>query len=409
MTAYNSIDGIPCTANRQLLTDLLKDQWQFRGGFVVSDLVSIDGIHENHRVAKTIAEAAELALWAGVDVDLGANAYIKLTEAVKSNRIPEALIDSAVSRVLRLKFEMGGLFENPYVDPQKAKTTVRNPQHVSLAREAARQSVILLENKNNILPLGKDIKRVAVIGLMPIIDTTSWEIIRPPQDDGNIKTVLDGIKTMLPGARIDYVKGCAIRDTTNLEIEEAVEAARNADVAIVVVGGSSARDFKTEYLETGAAIATKESVSDIESGEGFDRSTLDLLGKQSDLLKAVKATGTPLIVIYIQGRPLNMNWASQHADALLTAWYPGQEGGNAMADVLFGDYNPAGRLPVSVPKSVGQIPVYYNKKNPKGHDYVETDSSPLYPFGYGLSYTRFEYKDTDVKQNGLYDFEVSFT
>ncbi|MBB4038370.1 beta-glucosidase-like glycosyl hydrolase, partial [Dysgonomonas hofstadii] len=162
MTAYNSIDGIPCTANRQLLTDLLKDQWQFRG-FVVSDLVSIDGIHENHRVAKTIAEAAELALWAGVDVDLGANAYIKLTEAVKSNRIPEALIDSAVSRVLRLKFEMG-LFENPYVDPQKAKTTVRNPQHVSLAREAARQSVILLENKNNILPLGKDIKRVAVIG-----------------------------------------------------------------------------------------------------------------------------------------------------------------------------------------------------------------------------------------------------
>src|SRR5690606_852692 len=162
-----------------------------------------------------------------------------------------------------------------------------------------------------------------------------------------------------------------------------------ADVIVAVVGGSSARDFKTKYQDTGAAIASEDMVSDMESGEGFDRATLELMGKQLDLLKALKKTGKPLIVIYIQGRPLKMNWAAENADALLTAWYPGQEGGNAIADVLYGDYNPAGRLPISVPRHEGQLPVYYNKLNPKGHDYVEMTASPLYPFGFGLSYSRF--------------------
>lgn len=407
MTAYNSIDGIPCTANPRLLNGLLKNKWGFRG-FVVSDLVSIDGLHENHRVAGTMEDAALLALTAGVDVDLGANAYSRLTGLVKEKRLSEALIDSAVCNILRLKFEMG-LFENPYVEPQKARETARNTEHIALAGETARQAIVLLENKNRTLPLKKEIRRIAVIGPNAHNPYNQLGDYTAPQDGKQIKTVLDGIKAKLPRAHIEYVKGCAVRDTTRLDIEKAVAAAANADVAILVVGGSSARDFKTQYLETGAAIATDEDISDIECGEGYDRSTLDLTGKQETLLRAVKETGVPLVVIYIQGRPLNMNWASENADALLTAWYPGQEGGDAIADVLFGDYNPAGRLPISVPRSVGQIPVYYNKKNPKGHDYVEVVSSPLYPFGYGLSYTDFTYHRLQVTPVGPCAFEVSFT
>ena len=192
------------------------------------------------------------------------------------------------------------------------------------------------------------------------------------------------------------------------EIEQAIKAARRSEVVIVVVGGSSARDFKTSYKETGAAIADEKTVSDMECGEGFDRTTLSLLGKQQELLKALKATGKPLVVVYIEGRPLDKNWASENADALLTAYYPGQEGGNAIADVLFGDYNPAGRLPITVPRSVGQIPIYYNKKAPQKHDYVELSASPLYPFGYGLSYTTFEYSDLYLSAITPHSFEVSF-
>ena len=204
------------------------------------------------------------------------------------------------------------------------------------------------------------------------------------------------------------MKGCAIRDTTINEIEKAVEAALRSEVVIAVVGGSSARDFKTSYKETGAAVADKGNISDMECGEGFDRATLSLLGRQQELLEALKRTGKPLVVVYIEGRPLEKNWPAEYADALLTAYYPGQEGGNAIADVLFGDYNPAGRLPITVPRSVGQIPVYYNKKAPQKHDYVEMSALPLYAFGYGLSYTTFEYSDLQVTSTSPYHYEVSF-
>jgi beta-glucosidase len=203
------------------------------------------------------------------------------------------------------------------------------------------------------------------------------------------------------------VKGCAIRDTRNNTIAEAVRAARKADVAVVVVGGSSARDFKTTYKETGAAVADKNSISDMEAGEGFDRASLDLLGLQYELLEAVKKTGTPMVVVYIEGRPLDKKWAKENADALLTQFYPGQQGGEGLADVLFGEYNPAGRLPVSVPYDAGQVPVYYNKKFPKGHDYVEMPSDALYPFGYGLSYTDFTYSDLVVENLGNNQVKVS--
>ena len=406
MTSYNSIDGIPCTSNHYLLTKLLRNEWKFRG-FVVSDLYSIEGIHESHFVAPTKENAAIQSVTAGVDVDLGGDAYTNLCHAVQSGQMDKAVIDTAVCRVLRMKFEMG-LFEHPYMDPKIAAKTVRRKEHIELARKIAQSSITLLKNENSILPLSKTINKVAVIG--PNADNRYNMLgdYTAPQEDSNVKTVLDGIITKLSPSRVEYVRGCAIRDTTVNEIEQAIEAARRSEVVIVVVGGSSARDFKTSYKETGAAVAEEGSVSDMECGEGFDRASLSLLGRQQELLESLQKTGKPLIVVYIEGRPLEKNWASEYADALLTAYYPGQEGGNAIADVLFGDYNPSGRLPISVPRSVGQIPVYYNQKAPRNHDYVEVSSSPLYSFGYGMSYTTFEYSDLQVVQKSARCFEVSF-
>lgn len=406
MTSYNSIDGIPCTANPYLLKDVLRDDWKFRG-FVVSDLYSIEGIHQSHFVAPTIKEAASMALSAGVDVDLGGDAFVNLIDAVKSGRIDEAAVDTAVCRVLRMKFEMG-LFENPYVNPLKAGDEVRTEKHISCAREVARASITLLKNSGSLLPLSKHIGKVAVIG--PNADNCYNMLgdYTASQEQENVKTVLDGILSKLPAAQVEYVKGCSVRDTSDAEIARAVAAASRAEVVIAVVGGSSARDFRTSYKETGAAVTDNALVSDMECGEGFDRATLNLLGKQNELLAALKATGKPLVVIYIEGRPLDKNWAAQYADALLTAYYPGQEGGNAIADVLFGDYNPAGRLPISVPRSVGQIPIYYNKKAPRSHDYVELSALPLYAFGYGLSYTRFDYSDLRVTCQDSGTYLISF-
>lgn len=406
MTSYNSIDGIPCTSNHYLLTQLLRNEWKFCG-FVVSDLYSIEGIHESHFVALTKENAAIQSVTAGVDVDLGGDAYTNLCHAVQSGQMDKAVIDTAVCRVLRMKFEMG-LFEHPYVDPKIAAKTVRRKEHIELARKIAQSSITLLKNENSILPLSKTINKVAVIG--PNADNRYNMLgdYTAPQEDSNVKTVFDGILTKLSPFRVEYVRGCAIRDTTVNEIEQAIKAARRSEVVIVVVGGSSARDFKTSYKETGAAVAEEGSVSDMECGEGFDRASLSLLGRQQELLESLQKTGKPLIVVYIEGRPLEKNWASEYADALLTAYYPGQEGGNAIADVLFGDYNPSGRLPISVPRSVGQIPVYYNKKAPRNHDYVEMSSFPLYSFGYGMSYTTFEYSDLQVVQKSARCFEVSF-
>jgi Beta-glucosidase-related glycosidases len=397
MTSYNSIDGIPVTAHRFLLKDVLRDRWGFEG-FVFSDLGSIEGIAGSHRAAPDIKHAAAMALQAGVDSDLGGNAYGRnLKQALEEGLVTMQDIDDAVANILRLKFGMG-LFEDPYVDPSQAKRFVRSEAHKQMARQVARQGTVLLKNSNGVLPLPKDIGSIAVIG--PNADNIYNQLgdYTAPQERSNIVTVLDGIrKAVSPHTVVRYAKGCAIRDTTRSNIEEAVQIARQSDVILLVVGGSSARDFKTEYIETGAATVGNnqdEILSDMESGEGYDRSTLDLTGDQEKLLDALAGTGKPLIVIYIQGRPLNMNNASKKADALLTAWYPGQEGGNGIADILFGDYNPAGRLPVSVPRSVGQLPVYYSLG--RQADYVEGSSSPIYAFGYGLSYTDFSYDNLSV-------------
>ena len=389
MTSYNTIDGVPSTCNETLLTGLLRKRWDFQG-FVVSDLESIDGIAGSHHVAKDKQEAAEMAIKAGVDVDLGANCFSLLKESVESGRVSMAVVDRAVRRVLTQKFR-AGLFDKPYL-PEGSADAVRCAANVEVAAQAARESVTLLKNEG-VLPL-KAGTRIALIG--PNADNMYNQLgdYTAPQDPDNVITMLEGLRNA--GARVEYVKGCAIRDTRSSHIADAVQAARRADVVVAVVGGSSARDFKTKYIDTGAAVVDQESVSDMEAGEGFDRSTLDLLGDQQRLLDALKTTGKPLVVVYIEGRPLNKNWASVNADALLTLWYPGQEGGTALADVLLGRYNPAGRLPVSVPRSVGQLPVYYNRKVPFSHDYVEESANPLYPFGYGLSYTTFEYSGLEV-------------
>lgn len=395
MTSYNSLDGIPSTCNDYLLTDVLHNMWNFRG-FVVSDLYSINGMWHTHHVANTLDEAGIMALKAGVDADLGALAYENLEECLNSGTISIDDIDRACRRILRMKFEMG-LFENPYVDPKKSKKGVRTEEHKQTALDVARQSVTLLKNENSTLPLPKTVK-VAVVG--PNADNIYNQLgdYTSPQDEGNVKTILDGIRQKIGAENVVYAKGCAVRDTTESNIQEAVSAALQSDVVVACVGGSSARDFKTSYKDTGAAITDSKTVSDMDCGEGFDRATLGLLGMQQELLEALRKTGKPLVVVYIEGRPMDKLWSDENADALLTAYYPGQEGGTAIADVIFGDYNPAGRLPVSVAANVGQLPVYYNKKAPLVHDYIEMSAKPLYAFGYGLSYTDFEYSNLNVSK-----------
>ena len=403
MTSYNSLDGIPSTASDYLYTDILRRQWHFKG-FVVSDLYSIDGIWETHHVAANLQEAGTMALRAGVDEDLGGKAYAELIDAVHRGLVSEAMVDTACARILRMKFEMG-LFEKPYVDV-KAAAQVGSADNAAVALDAARKLVTLLKNQAGTLPLRKDV-RVAVVG--PNADNVYNMLgdYTSPQPDGKVKTILMGIRDKVGADHVEYVKGCAIRDTLHTDIPAAVAAAKRADVVVVAVGGSSARDFKTSYKATGAAEADITSVSDMDSGEGYDRATLTLLGRQQELLAALRQTGKPLVVVYIEGRPLDKSWAAAHADALLTAYYPGQEGGQAIADVLFGDYNPAGRLPISVPVGEGQLPVYYNKRAPKPHNYVEMSAAPLYSFGYGLSYTRFAYSNLSITPQGS-DYLVSF-
>lgn len=404
MTSYNSVDNVPSTASSFLFNDVLRGEWGFKG-FVVSDLCSIDGLHGDHFVAKSLEDAAMMALKAGVDVDLGATPYQTLVESVKNGLVKESVIDKAVERVLTMKFEMG-LFENPYVDENRAEEVVSDAGNVALALEAAQKSIVLLENKKGLLPLKRGMK-VAVVG--PNADNVYNMLgdYTSPQKEGKVVTVREGIEKMIGAGSVKYVKGCAIRDTKGENIAQAVAAAKSSDVVVVVVGGSSARDFKTSYIGTGAAVANSNYISDMDAGEGFDRATLDLLGLQNRLLQSIKSTGKPMVVIYIEGRPLDMNWARDNADALLTAWYPGEQGGNAIADVLFGEYNPAGRLPISIPRTVGQIPVYYNKRSPKGHDYMDCSAKPLYCFGYGLSYSNFVYENLRVESIGDKNYKIT--
>ena len=391
MTSYNTIDGVPCSANQWLLQEVLRNSWDFKG-VVFSDLNAVNAIYATQHVAADPAEAAALALKAGVDIDLGGYNYGGfLKEALQRGLVTEADIDRAVRHVLQLKYDFG-LFDNPYVDEVLAEKEVGAEESAQLAKQVSLESAVLLKN-DGILPFGEHIKKVAVIG--PNADNMYNQLgdYTAPQDPERIVTMLEGIHDK-GRAEVTYAKGCAVRDENEADMDEAVRVAKAADVVVLVVGGSSARDFKTSYEDTGAAVVN-ESISDMDCGEGYDRSTLKLLGRQEELMERIYAIGKPVVTVYIQGRPLDMNLANEKSNALLTLWYSGMEGGSALADILWGDYNPAGRLPISIPRSVGQISVYYSQ--PQMSDYVEESSKPLFPFGFGLSYTQFEYSDLKVE------------
>ena len=390
MTSYNTIDGVPCSSNHWLLQNILRNAWNFKG-LVFSDLNAINAMYATQHVAADPAEAAALALKAGVDIDLGGYSYGGfLKQALQRGLVAEVDIDRAVRRVLQLKYDLG-LFENPYVNEDLAEKEVGTAASAQLAKQVALESAILLKN-DGLLPFDASVKSVAVIG--PNADNGYNQLgdYTAPQAPDRIVTLLEGIREK-GRAEVLYAKGCAVRDENDANIEEAVRVAHQADAVVLVVGGSSARDFKTNYEDTGAAIVD-ELVSDMDCGEGFDRSSLRLLGRQEELMQRIYALGKPVVTVYVCGRPLDMGLASERSDALLMMWYPGMAGGLALADILWGDYNPAGRLPISIPRSVGQIPVYYSQ--PVVGDYVEESAKPLYPFGSGLSYTQFEYGEVTI-------------
>lgn len=397
MASYNEVDGIPCHSNKQMLTDVLRNQWKF-DGFVFSDLGGLELLTQ-HGVAADRKDAALKAFSAGVDADLGSNCYhTNLEQLVSEGKIDMTSLNQSVARVLTAKFDMG-LFDNPFVDEKSLSAEVM-AEHRNLARRVAQESIILLKNENQTLPLSRNLKSIAVIG--PNADNVYNMLgdYTAPQREGAVVTVLQGIKNhVTPQTTVSYAKGCSIRSESEAGFEEALAVARQSDVVVMVMGGSSARDFSSKYEVTGAVKVTEDMKNDMECGEGVDRATLNLMGKQEKLMQQIAALGKPMVMVLIKGRPLSINWADENIPAIVDAWYPGMEGGNAIADVLFGDYNPAGRLTMSVPRSVGQLPVFYNTKRAANRSsYTDEKGTPLYPFGFGLSYTEFEYTDLQVEK-----------
>jgi beta-glucosidase len=390
MTNYHEIDGVPINANKWLVTDLLRKEWGFQG-FVVSDYYSIREMHARygigaHRVAADGKHAAELAIHAGVNIELPhPDCYLHVVELVEEGKISEEQIDSLVGEMLRVKFELG-LFDDPYVDTQEAAVFCGSEENRELALEAALKAITLLENKEEAVPLDLNaLNRIAVIG--------------PNADRHNIggysgtsnfyTTVLEGIRQKVGSrAEVAYAEGCRITiggswvedkvvfpdpEEEKILIAEAVEVADKSDVIVLVVGGNEQ--------------TSREAWNIYHMG---DRADLQLVGMQDALIDALHLTGKPIIALVYNGRPLAFNNLIEKADALFECWYPGQESGVAVADILFGDYNPGAKLPISFPRSAGHIPVYYNHKPSARRGYLQDDVTPLYPFGYGLSYTRFD-------------------
>ncbi len=382
MNSFNDLNGIPATANKLLQRDILKGQWNFKG-FVVSDWGSV-GEMINHGYAKNNYEAAMLAANAGSDMDMESRSYIKnLATLVKEGKVKMAVIDEAVKRILKKKFEMG-LFDDPYkfCNEVREKQQWDNAANISFSREIARKSIVLLKNENQILPLSKQIKNIALIGPMvkAIRENLGFWSYSWPDDTARIVTLWNGVQNKLNNStNMLYAKGCNINDASKDGFDEAVTIAKQADVVILSVG--EAPDM---------------------TGEAKSRSNLHLPGVQEDLIKAIMATGKPVVVLISAGRPLVFNWTADNVPAVVYTWWLGTQAGNAIADVLFGDYNPSGRLPISFPRAEGQIPVYYNHYNtgrPARNDsdvnyvsaYTDMVNSPKFSFGYGLSYTQFKY------------------
>ena len=365
MAAYHEIDGVPVAADEALFEGILRKEWGFRG-FVLSDLGAIRRLHEDHHTAATPQQAITQAISAGVDMQFYDFDHSTFQNAIiagfKDGTLSEEDLNAAVCSVLRVKFALG-LFDHPFTDPSLSAHTKRNREHLAYSLISARQSMTLLKNENHTLPLSKALKRIALIG--PNGNVARYGDYEDEKNGQHI-SILDGLHALLPSTAIDFDEG--------INIPAAVEKARNADVAILALG---------EYQGI--------------SGESFDRQSLDLPGNQEALLEAVAATGKPVILVLENGRPLTISWAADHIPAILEAWYPGEFGGQAVAETLFGDNNPSGKLTITFPRTIGQIPVFYNFDPSKTTKYVEGTREPLFPFGLGLSYTTFSFDSLAVR------------
>jgi beta-glucosidase len=377
MAGYHELDGIPMTANPMLLKQVLRNEWGFKG-FVLSDLGAIEKLYKIHHVALTPKDAVCLAIRSGVDMqfyDFSHEVFQQgLADCVQEGTLSVADIDRAAGAVLRVKF-MLGLFDHPLIDPSLAAKTSRSQQHLDTSLRSSRESMTLLKNDDHLLPLSKQLKRVALIG--PNGNVARYGDYEK-EENGLHLSVLDGLRKMLPSAAIDFDDG--------MDIAAAVAKAKDADVVILALG-------------------EKQEIS----GEGFDRSNLDLPGTQEQLLEAVTATGKPVVLVLENGRPLTIGWAKDHVPAILEAWYPGEFGGQAIAETLFGDINPGGHLTITFPRSLGQLPDFYNTDPSRKKEYVDDHGDPLFPFGYGLSYTTFRYDQLVAKAptNAKGDITVS--
>ena len=365
MAAYHEIDGIPVTADPFLLKTILRQEWGFNG-FVLSDLGAIKRLVTPHDVAATPKQAACMAIRSGVDMqfyDFPHDVFQQaLIDCVHEGSLQPTDLDRAVRSVLRVKFALG-LFDHPFVDTALHGQVDRSPQHLAVSLHSALESMTLLKNENNLLPLSKSLRKIAVIG--PNGDVARYGDYEK-EENGEHISLLQGIRALLPQATVTFSEGT--------DIPAAVAAARQAEVVILGLG-------------------EKQGIS----GEGFDRSCLDLPGNQEKLLEAVSATGKPVVLVLENGRPLTIGWAKEHVPAILEAWYPGEFGGRAIAETLFGDNNPGGRLTITFPKSLGQLPDYYNSDPSRVYKYVDDNGKPLFPFGFGLSYTTFRYDHLAVQ------------
>lgn len=398
MATYPAIDDVPVHSSDKILTKILREELGFEG-LVLSEGGGIGTLLYEH-IADSQEKAGELALKAGVDVGISAeDAYLRaMISNVREGRVSIEEIDRVVRRILTIKFKLG-LFENPYVDPSRAEAVSHTEEHRQLALQTAREGIVLLKNENTILPLKKTLKSIAVIGpnadhkMNQLGDYVAKNVIQ------EVITVLEGIKRKVsPQTEVIYVQGCEVIGNDVNEIEKARDAAKSAEIAIVVVGENEWSAPKGRGT----------------NGEGRDVASLDLTGMQEELVRAVYETGTPTIVVLINGRPLSIRWIVEHIPAIIEPWICGEQGGTAVADVLFGDYNPSGRLPITVPRHSGQLPVYYNYKSSKATrmraGYADMSAQPLYAFGYGLSYTNFSYSNlviSPLKSGRGSDFTIS--
>lgn len=393
MNSFNDINGVPATGNSHIQRDILKGKWNF-SGFVVSDWGSI-GEMIAHGYVKNGKEAAYAAIMAGSDMDMESNAYRNnLKQLVEEGKVPNSILDDAVRRILRKKFELG-LFDNPYrfSDSKRQQKELNNTENTKAAREVAAKSIVLLKNENKVLPLSKETKTIAFIGPMVKFKRANhgfWAIDLKDVDSTYIVSQWEGIqKKVSKNTKLLYAKGCGINDSSKDGFKEAIDVANQADVVIVSVG---------EKYDM--------------SGEAKSRSSITIPGVQEELIKELQKTGKPIVILINAGRPLVFNWTSDNMPTIVYTWWLGSEAGNAISDVLFGDYNPSGKLPMSFPRTEGQIPIYYNHYNtgrPAKDDndktyvssYIDLQNSPKFPFGYGLSYTSFTYTDLKLSKNKI--------